>query len=306
MDKNVDGISNNNEMTKGLVSVVIPTYNRRDSIQRAIQSVLNQTYSNFEILVIDDGSTDDTEAVVKRMNDSRIHYYRQENQGSQAARNCGIRLAKGEYIGFLDSDDEWMPEKLVKNIQYMKNHDLDILFSQFLRIQEGVPDKIIPTDLNDGYIPTEIIADNFRVTTDTIFGNCEAIKYILFDEKIKRFQDYDFMLMAADAGFKICFEKDILVKQYHSANSITTKVKMSKNVVNIRNLLQKHGHIKSARLFLLRCLKGSMIEMREDLTDVSYDIYKITGSSKDRIFYFLSKVHLIYMVLPFWNLLKGK
>lgn len=305
-DLNLDVIYNDGEIIKGLVSVVIPTYNRKNSVQRAIQSVLNQTYSNFEILVIDDGSTDDTEAVVKRMNDSRIHYYRQENQGSQVARNHGIRLAKGEYIGFLDSDDEWMPEKLNKNIFYMENHDADILFSQFRQIQDGFADRIIPDDLNDGYVPIEIIADSFRVTTDTIFGKCKAIKATLFDVEVKRFQDYDFMVTAAEAGQNIFFEKDILVKQYHSENSITTRVNLDKKVSNFELLLKKHGHIKSSRFFLLRNLKASLIETRGDLTEVSYDIYKISGSNKDRIFYLLSKFSLIYMVLPIWNFIKGK
>lgn len=303
-DLNLDVIYNDGEIIKGLVSVVIPTYNRKNSVQRAIQSVLNQTYSNFEILVIDDGSTDDTEAVVKRMNDSRIHYYRQENQGSQVARNHGIQLARGEFIGFLDSDDEWLLEKLKKNVQYMRSHDADILFSQFLRIQEGVSDRIIPIDLSDGHVPIEIIGDRFRATTDTIFGKNKVIRSIMFDENIKRFQDYDFMVTAASAGYKIYFEREILARQYHSENSITTMVNKRKMVNTFKCLLKKHGHIDSARLFLLRDLKSGLIEMKEDLTDVSCEIYKITGTSKDRIFYLLSKIHLIYMVLSVRNFLK--
>lgn len=95
------------------VSVVIPTYNRAHLVGRAIQSVLNQTYQDFEIIVVDDGSTDNTEEVVKSFNDPRIRYIRHDqNRGGSAARNTGIKMARGEYIAFQDSDDEWLPEKL--------------------------------------------------------------------------------------------------------------------------------------------------------------------------------------------------
>ena len=104
------------------VSVIIPTYNRAHLVGRAIRSVLNQTYQDFEIIVVDDGSTDNTEEVVKSFNDPRIRYIRHEkNRGGSAACNTGIRAARGEYIAFQDSDDEWLPEKLEKQMQVFEN-----------------------------------------------------------------------------------------------------------------------------------------------------------------------------------------
>jgi len=95
------------------VSVVIPTYNRAELLTRAIDSVLAQTYDDFELLVVDDGSTDDTEAVVTAYDDDRVRYLAHEtNRGANPARNTGIEAAEGEFVAFLDSDDEWRPRKL--------------------------------------------------------------------------------------------------------------------------------------------------------------------------------------------------
>lgn len=98
------------------VSVIIPTYNRREYVQEAIDSALAQTFTDYEIIVIDDGSTDGTSEALQARYGNRIHYEWQENQGESVARNRGIELARGEYIAFLDSDDLWHPEKLAKQI----------------------------------------------------------------------------------------------------------------------------------------------------------------------------------------------
>ena len=104
-------------MQEKLVSVIIPTYNRSSFLKEAIQSVLNQSYNNFEIIVIDDGSEDETEKVIQSFNDSRIKYLKREHTGSPAfIRNQGMKIAKGEYIAFLDSDDLWFPHKLKMQI----------------------------------------------------------------------------------------------------------------------------------------------------------------------------------------------
>ena len=105
-----------------LVTVVIPTYNRHDLVVQTIASVLGQTYENFEILVVDDGSTDNTSEVIEAISDGRVRYIRRENAGFPAApRNTGIQQAQGKYIAFLDSDDLWLPEKLQCQIDVMES-----------------------------------------------------------------------------------------------------------------------------------------------------------------------------------------
>jgi glycosyltransferase involved in cell wall biosynthesis len=100
-----------------LISVIIPVYNRTDLLPRAVNSVLNQTYDNLEIIVVDDGSTEDIEGVLDKFDDVRIHYIRHEaNRGVAAARNTGMRFAHGEYVAFLDSDDEWFERKIERQL----------------------------------------------------------------------------------------------------------------------------------------------------------------------------------------------
>ena len=99
------------------VSIIIPTYNRADVLVTSIQSVLQQSYTDFELLIVDDGSTDNTDIVVESIHDDRIRYLKMpENKGVAAARNEGIRQAKYDYIAFQDSDDHWKPEKLEKQM----------------------------------------------------------------------------------------------------------------------------------------------------------------------------------------------
>ncbi len=129
-----------------LVSVVIPTYNREKYVGEAIQSVLNQSYKNVEVVVINDGSTDNTEQIVKEImeKDDRVKYFYQENQGSAAARNKGIQEASGEYIAFLDSDDIYLPFAIEKMVYLFKTQpeNVKLVYGDFIDVMEGRPEKI--------------------------------------------------------------------------------------------------------------------------------------------------------------------
>ncbi len=123
------------------VTAVIPAYNREKTIKRCIDSVLAQTYPVFEIIVADDGSTDRTVDIIKQEYGSAVKIIRQNHKGAQAARNVGIMAARGEYVAFLDSDDEWLPEKIELQVQELcKNADAVVSGNGFIQMdwKEGV------------------------------------------------------------------------------------------------------------------------------------------------------------------------
>ena len=120
------------------ISVVIPTFNRAKYLSAAIQSVLDQTYTDYEVIVIDDGSTDDTKSTLQAWTDAgQIRYHYQENAGVSAARNSGIAMARGQYIAFLDSDDLFLPQKLEKQIAaFERSPDLAFVHCHFIKFDD--------------------------------------------------------------------------------------------------------------------------------------------------------------------------
>ena len=123
-----------------LVSVILPTYNRRHLIERSIRSVLAQTYRNFELLVVDDGSTDATDSVLNSFADARVQYLKiAMNRGAAFARNLGIEASRGSLVAFQDSDDEWAPQKLEKHVAAFEAHlpSPGVVYSDMLRVHEG-------------------------------------------------------------------------------------------------------------------------------------------------------------------------
>ena len=122
-------------MEKGLVSIIMPSYNTASYIGETIQSVLNQTYQSWELIIVDDCSTDNTNEVVLSIKDDRIKYFRNKNKsGAAVSRNKALREAKGKWIAFLDSDDLWLPEKLEKQISFMVQKDFSFSYTNYEEI----------------------------------------------------------------------------------------------------------------------------------------------------------------------------
>ena len=179
-------------MDSELVSVVIPTYNREHLIKNTIDSVLKQTYQNFEIIVVDDGSTDNTKEIVKSIKDNRIKYVYQENAGAQAARNKGLLLAKGEYISFLDCADEWLPEFIEKTINALIKDNAKCAYC--LTGVDGPNNNIIAAreDTLSGNIYADALKQGYVTSPLSLMIKTECFKTIgKWDENLKSCQDDD-------------------------------------------------------------------------------------------------------------------
>lgn len=208
------------------VSVVIPTHNRSKLVKRAIDSVLRQTYQNFEIIVVSDGSTDDTDFVLKEIskNDPRVKFIAYENaKGANYARNIGIKEAAGDFVAFLDDDDEWMPEKLELQMNKFKENELLGLVYTGVEVIYYTNKKIInyySIPKKTGNLSRDILISNCIGTTSSVVMKKSLFSKIgLFDENLKARQDYDLWIRACQITEVGAVNKP-LVRYY---NSTTTK-----------------------------------------------------------------------------------
>ena len=171
------------------ISVIIPTRNRAAMLVCAVQSVRQQTYENLEIIVVDDASTDDTQKIIENLADSRIRYIRHDiNQGGAAARNTGIRAARGEYIAFLDDDDEWESVKTEEQLRVLEDQNYDAVLCTSDEHGAGLSGfeskKVI--DLED------LRRGRFTAGgTGILMAKADVMRETLFDEDLPRYQDWD-------------------------------------------------------------------------------------------------------------------
>jgi len=189
------------------VSVIIPAFNREATIGRAISSVLAQTWADFEIVVVDDGSQDATVTVAQGFGDERVRIVQHEqNRGAAAARNTGIRAAKGEFIAFLDSDDEWFPNKLATQLRQLREQPPDTCVSCtgviLHLIDRGIRREYRLQDCGDWRRRLALGCD--ERPGSTLLARREVFERVgLLDETLSRFEDWDWMLRYAMQGDRV-------------------------------------------------------------------------------------------------------
>jgi glycosyltransferase involved in cell wall biosynthesis len=186
---------------KPLVSVIIPTYNREKYIEETVKNALVQTYENIEVIVIDDGSTDQTEQKIKEFNDSRVRYIWQENTGVSGARNKAILSSKGEFIALLDHDDIWLPEKLEKQIPLFNDPQVGAVFCDSIYFtNEGDLYSIYSKNKPpNGKIFRELLRLNNFISCETVIIRKEALDSLdeLFPTDMHIVEEYDLFLRLA-------------------------------------------------------------------------------------------------------------
>jgi len=229
-----------------LVSIIIPTYNRSSLLKRALLSVLNQSYENIELIIVDDASTDDTKRKVDAISDTKIRYIRHENQmGAAVARNTGIKSSSGDFIAFQDSDDEWLVQKLEKQMAIFKDEgkDVGVVFTSFLRVEDNqatyIPQK---REHSSGNILEPLLNGNF-IALPSFVTRRECLEKVgFFDEQLPRFQDWElFIRLAKYYNFKHLDEP--LLIAFHSDSSITSNKYLFP--VAFEFILKKHADVFS-------------------------------------------------------------
>lgn len=211
-------------MAKPTVSIVIPTHNRAELLKRAINSVLRQTFEDFELIVVDDASSDNTPEVVESINDGRIRYVRlKKNSGGPVARNTGIKKARGEFIALLDDDDEWLPNRLELQIEKFEGleKDVGVVYGGFYYVSQdtgAILGKRIPRYRGNVY--THFLKENF-VGSPTLLIRKECFKKAgLFDPELKSSQDWDMWLRIAKY-YKFEYVPAVVAKYYVHGHQIT-------------------------------------------------------------------------------------
>ncbi len=176
------------------VSVHIPCYNSEKYISETIKSVLAQSFGDFELIIINDGSRDRTEEIVKSFQDSRIRYLYQENRGLSAARNRAVSVSGGEFIAFLDHDDLWMPDKLEKQIAvFEKDTDIALVYTNYYKLYpDGKKALGLRGEQPQGRVFEQLLRQ-YTVSLTTAMVRRKALLELgdLFNEKLRIFEDYD-------------------------------------------------------------------------------------------------------------------
>lgn len=233
------------------VSVIIPTYNDELYISDAVNSVLEQTYKNIEIIIIDDGSTDKTKDIINTYNNKHINYLFQENKGAASARNIGLKKATGKYITFLDADDLWLKTKIEKQIKILKKFNYysfvytDAIFvDKYKNMIYNYPRKI---KIMSGNILFNFIKDYFLLLPTIMLRSKCISKVGLFDENLKVGEDFDFLLRLTKFYKGYGINKKLYIRRVHEKslsrqdykNDSVNDIKILKNFINKNPVLYK-------------------------------------------------------------------
>jgi len=237
-------------MKDSLVSIIIPVFNTGKYIKEAVDSALRQNYKNKEIIVVDDGSTDNTKSILSPyINENKIKYIYQENKGLAGARNTGIKAAKGDFIAFLDSDDIFLPNKIERQVEFLENHhDCDICYCDIWHFYDGEPNKLMKLDYkyySGNEVFKNLLKKNFINPLTVVMRRSVVNKYGVFNESFRRTEDWEYWIRLAWQGVKFCFLPEVLAKYrmrkdslaFNWNSEIQRKELQLKTFINLNNAM---------------------------------------------------------------------
>lgn len=228
-----------------MVSVIIPTHNRVKLLFRAIESVINQTYNDIEIIVVSDGSTDDTDVFMQRyLDNSRVKYISYSPaRGGNYARNKGIEAAEGEYIAFLDDDDEWIPTKIEKQVALMEeNHEVGLVYTGINCIYVNERISYIFKPIYRGDLSKEILFQNCIGSTSSVMLRQSLCRACRFDENLQARQDFDLWIKVLQ-GCKADVITEPMVNYYNYRNQNQISASTAKYVKAIDYINNKYSDL---------------------------------------------------------------
>lgn len=275
------------------ISVIIPTYNGAKYLSEAVDSILKQTYQNFEIIVVDDGSTDNTREIVNnflRLQDiscklqERIRYFYQENRGLPGARNAGVKQAKGRYIAFLDADDELVPNALEKCIDRAIKTNAEWCIVDIRRVENGISEILTSNIPKDKYLLSILKNAYDFIRQSFFFSKKMLIDINLFNISYKVLEDWDLHIRLIEAGKKFVYineplyvykiREDSLIKN-NEKKVLFYRLKIldehHKRLINdgvkdVANIYAQHmWRLASEYIYKLRDFKGFMYCLKESL-----------------------------------------
>jgi len=251
-----------------LVSVVIAAYNRAEYLPAAIESVLSQTFRDFEVIVVDDGSTDGTSAAVKGFRDT-VRYVYQENAERGAARNRGLRLAQGQYVAFLDSDDLWLPNKLEAEVRRLHAEPhLGLVYSDAFYINaSGQPMGRITRRPHQGDVLQQLVCGNFVTASATLLDRAQflAVGGFCEDRELAGSEDWEaWVRLAARVRFGYVANVGLLYR-LHEEGTVAQPRSMERSMQYARGLVfadpalaHRIGHLRSPAYASMHCVLASL------------------------------------------------
>ncbi len=284
---------------KSLVSIIIPVYNAQKYIKETIESALNQTYKNIEIIVVDDGSIDETAAIVESFQNPRIVYIYQENQGQSSARNTGIRKAKGTYIAFLDADDLFLPRKIEEQVSFLENHpDCGLCYCDNYHFFSNQPDKLFHFSVKtySGLIFDKLLEENFINPLSVLLKKEILDEYGEFKDGWRRCDEQYLWLKLAFNKVRFCYLDKVLAyyrvhKDSLSAEGLYLK-ETAEKFLELLDLIEswlkseerkKYPFERLRKSWRKKLLVGNLISKKNIFSKFLLFLYKLRLKSKFKV-----------------------
>ena len=229
-----------------LISIIVTCYNKEKFIAQTIESVLNQTYANFELIVIDDGSSDNSRTIIEQFADKRIKFISQNNLGENAARNAGLKVILGQWIAFLDGDDVWLSTKLQEQLNYIQENNLDMCFCDYGTIDKigewsmSFP-KVSFSNFTYNSLRKKILKGNFILgSASSVIVKKNIIDRIgLFDKNIKWGGDWEYWIRIVFCTTRIGFLNKELVYLRFGISQVQSTLNLKKRLADTLKILNK-------------------------------------------------------------------